>query len=92
MLVVLIVQWGLNVRRSERLTELLASQAAHNTAQLVELNVDCVGTLKDLSDNLEALRDSGVNMSSRLREELDRTRDHISEKVDRLAEKIQNGK
>jgi hypothetical protein len=44
--------------------------------------------LNDLSDNLESLRDAGVMMTDRLKAEIDRTREHISTRVDYLAEKL----
>lgn len=51
------------------------------TAKLVELNLTVVGTLKDLSHNLERLRDAGVNMTEDLRTDITNTRDHIASKL-----------
>lgn len=59
-------------------------QTRSYTEKLVELNVSCVETLKDLSSNLERLRDAGVNMTDDLRAEINRTREHIAEKIENL--------
>lgn len=65
-----------------------ALQTKSYTSKLVELNVSCVETLKDLSANLERLRDAGVNMTEDLRGEIDRTREHIASKIDTFAQNM----
>lgn len=68
-------------------------QTRSYTAKLVELNVSCVETLKELSHNLVGLRDAGVNMTEDLKERIDRTREHIAMKIDNFAEQnsLKNG-
>jgi dihydroorotate dehydrogenase len=84
----IVALWWRSNKREAALTDLMATKSSEYMAKLVELNVSCVSTLNDLSDNLEALRDAGVNMTDKLRSEIDRTREHIASKVDNLAEKI----
>lgn len=60
--------------------------------KLVELNVSCVETLKDLSANLVALRDAGVNMTDDLKEKIDRTREHLATLISNFAENARHEK
>lgn len=87
----IVALWWRSNKREAALTDMMAQKSSEYMTKLVELNVSCVSTLNDLSDNLEALRDAGVNMTDKLRSEIDRTREHIGQKVDNLAEKLKNG-
>ena len=82
------------LQSNKRYAQQVASMAAQYERQiekLVELNVGCVETLKDLGGNLERLRDAGVNMTEDLRREINLTREHIGEKLDHLAQQQRHG-
>lgn len=83
--------WLQSNRRYTKQVESISEQYERQIIKLVELNVSCVETLKDLSGNLERLRDAGVNMTEDLRREINQTREHISEKLDNLAQNQRHG-
>jgi hypothetical protein len=80
--------WYKHNKQAERQSEQLQVQYEKYIEQLVELNVDCVGTLKDLSNNLIALKDAGINMNEELKTTIDHTREHIALKIESIKENI----
>ena len=80
--------WYRHNKQADKQAEQLHEQYERYIEQLVELNVDCVGTLKDLSANLMALKDSGINMNEELKSNIDHTREHIALKIETIKENI----
>lgn len=83
----IVALWYSGQRRNEKMAELLAEKSSEYQRELVDLNKSCVSTLNDLSSNLVALRDAGVNMTDNLADQIERTKEHIANKIDILAAK-----
>ena len=58
--------------------------------KLVELNVSTIEVLKDLNTSLLLLKEEGVNLSERLVEHINHTRETISTKLENLNSKHQH--
>jgi hypothetical protein len=62
----------------------LAMQNRGMTKRLVELNVSTIDVLKDLDKSLLLFKEEAANMSDRLIQHIDHSREHISEKLANL--------
>jgi hypothetical protein len=62
----------------------LTTQNRGMTKRLVELNVSTIDVLKDLDKSLLLFKEEAANMSDKLIQHLDYSREHISEKINQL--------
>jgi hypothetical protein len=56
--------------------------------KLMELNISTIEVLKDLNTSLLLLKEEGDNHSSKLIDHISHTREHISEKINNLENRI----